>query len=303
MAMEVSLHEADAARGFDMRALWRLAGWGVAAALSLAVLAVTTRSDIGSQRLKLAFAPAPPPEQPVAVVRLPPRIDDADLARLQAQVRALTADRERLTERVASLEHSFDDLTGSIKQQVEAAATAAQAKAAAAAAAPVIAPPAMASRQAAETQARAASSRATRDEQAEVAAPRQTETAMAEPARPAEPAPQRAAPLRLAPRHVTVPLPPERVAALPPKPGFGISLAGATSVALLHMQWGALKANFAPLLGDLKPYVVHERRGLFTHYRLVIGPMPTYIAAAKLCAQLIKARAVCHPVKMAGEPL
>ena len=301
MAMEVGLHEADAARGFDMRALWRLAGWGVAAALSLAVLAVTTRSDIGSQRLKLAFAPAPPPEQPVAVVRLPPRIDDADLARLQAQVRALTADRERLTERVASLEHSFDDLTGSIKQQVEAAATAAQAKAAAAA--PVIAPPAMASRQAPETEARGTSSRATRDEQAEVAAPRQTETAMAEPARAVEPAPQRAAPLRLAPRHVTVPLPPERVAALPPKPGFGISLAGATSVALLHMQWGALKANFAPLLGELKPYVLREKRGIATHYRLIVGPMPTYTAAAKLCARLIKARAVCHPVRMAGEPL
>jgi hypothetical protein len=98
-------------------------------------------------------------------------------------------------------------------------------------------------------------------------------------------------------------MPPERVAALPPKPEFGIALAGASNAALLHMQWAALKANFGPLIGDLKPHALHERRGNVSHYRLIVGPLPTYTAAAKLCARLIAARAICHPVKMAGEPL
>lgn len=69
------------------------------------------------------------------------------------------------------------------------------------------------------------------------------------------------------------------------------------------MQWAAVKANFEPLIGDLKPHALHERRGAATHYRLIIGPLPTYTAAAKLCARLITARAICQPVKMAGEPL
>ena len=69
------------------------------------------------------------------------------------------------------------------------------------------------------------------------------------------------------------------------------------------MQWTAVKANFGPLIGDLKPHALHERRGTVSHYRLIIGPLPTYTAAAKLCARLIAARAICRPVKMAGEPL
>jgi len=301
MAAELGPHEPDAARRFDMRALWRLTGWGVAAALSLGALALTVQTDTGGQRLKLAFAPTDLPVRPVAVVQVPPPSGKAELARLKTEVRALTADRARLTERVAVLEHSLGDLTGSIKRQAEAKPAAQTVAAEVAKPAPplpaIAAPPVTAPPTAVSAEPKLAPAPSPRQKIADRVAP--------EPAEPAAPAPPQpaASPAQHAPVQVTVPLPPVRMAALPPKPEFGIALAGASSVALLHMQWAALRANFAPLLGDLKPHMLREKRGAATHYRLIVGPMPTYTAAAKLCARLIRARAVCHPVKMAGEPL
>jgi hypothetical protein len=53
----------------------------------------------------------------------------------------------------------------------------------------------------------------------------------------------------------------------------------------------------------LKPRAVSERRGAATHYRLVAGPLPSYSAAAKLCARIVAARAICQPVRYGGEAL
>ncbi|MEJ2378456.1 MAG: hypothetical protein P8Y71_24750, partial [Pseudolabrys sp.] len=287
-----------------------------------------------SERLKLAFAP---PEAPAAVAKLPPprRAEDAEMARLQTQVRMLTADRERMTERIASLEHSLDDLTGSIKRQLKTARAESKSLPPAVAAphvtAPAPSPPAAPkpAQQAAGRPAVAAKPEPAEPAAADKAAPMETaaptektsadqakappaeksstEQAEAAPAAPAAAPPQ--APARQTPVQVLVPMPPERVAALEPKeqksekPQFGLSLAGASSRMLLRMQWAAAEARFGSLLGDLKPYALAERRNNVLHYRLIIGPMPTYTAAARLCGRLIAAHAVCRPVKMAGEPL
>lgn len=294
MASEAVPPEPDAPRRFNMRALWRLTGWGAAAALALGVLALTTQTDTGRERLKLAFAAPDLPVRPVAVIKVPPALaaHDAEIARLQAQLHALTADRDRLTERVASLEHSVEDLTGSIKRQAETKAAPAQPRPELVNPPPTIAaPPVVQSVPPPEESAPTA------------AAPEPAETAASRPAEVAPPQPAPPPTQRAAPEHVTVPLPPVRMAALPPKPGFGIALAGASNVALLHMQWAAVKANFGPLLGSLQPHALAERRGGAMHYRLILGPMPTYTAAARLCARLIQAHAICHPVRMAGEPL
>ena len=284
MATEAAPREPDSPRRFDMRALWRVTGWGVAAALALGVLAVTSQSYTGSQRLKLAFTPAELPVRPVAVMKVPPPPPEnqAEMARLQAEVNVLAADRDRLITRIASLEHSLNDLTGSIKRLSLPLAPVAAAE-----------PPPNIS--APETVAASAKP------------PANTEAREAKTPEPAAsgPPPQQAAsaPQAAAPPAAEVPLPPVRLAALPPKPEFGIALAGASSIELLHMQWAAMKANFGPLIGELKPHAQHERHGTASHYRLIIGPLPTYTAAAKLCARLIAARAICHPVKMVGEPL
>ncbi len=298
----------DPARGFDMRALWRMTGWGVAAAFSLGALAIVTQTDTGARRLQLALAPAETPVA-VAVAKVPPPAENAELAQLKTKLRELTADRGRLGARVAILERDLDDLTGSIKKQAEAAA-AARAEKPASPAPAVAAPQAIAPPTVAPADSKAAAWPATQHDAGRAAEATASTPQAAErgepPAQPAAPkaAQQQPAPKEAAPaQHVAVPLPPVRMAALPPKSAFGIALAGASSVALLHMQWAALKANFGPLLGDLQPHRLAERRGRGLHYRLIVGPLPTYTAAARLCARLIRARAVCHPVRMAGEPL
>lgn len=302
--MELGPREPDPPGRIDMRGLWRLTGWGVAAALALGVLAATTQTYTGSQRLKLALTPPEMPVRKVAVVDVPPR-NDAEMGRLQAEINVLTADRDRLATRVASLERSLDDLTGSIRQLTAAA----EPKSASQPATPAItaessAKPAAPAAEPPPKPAMPETVPASGTPLAE--APQQrNETKTGEPAGPAAAASEDAAPTPsdAGPATAAIPLPAARVAELPPKAEFGIALAGASSVGLLQMQWSAVKANFGPLVGELKPHALHERRGSVSHYRLIIGPLPTYTAAAKLCARLIAAHAVCRPVKMAGEPL
>ena len=106
------------------RPLWRLFGWGGAATIALAAVALTSQTEAGSKRLQLALAFASEPGRTVA--QIPPRTAEADAEtkRLAAQVRDLAADRERLTARIAMLERNLEDMTGSIKQQSEQLAAA-----------------------------------------------------------------------------------------------------------------------------------------------------------------------------------
>jgi hypothetical protein len=269
-------------RRFDLRALWRLTAWGGAAALALVTAVFASQTESGSQRLA-AVASADSPLRPVATVKIPPRREQEwEIARLEAQLRTLTSDRDRLAERVAGLEHNIEDITGSIKRQSAQPITPAPP----AAATPVISPPATTESKPTEKPALAA--------QAEVTAP------------PAAAAERTAAPHEAVP--IAVPLPPVRVAALPAeptasKPEFGVALATSSNLDVLHLQWGALKANYGPLLAGLRPIAAREQRGAATYYRLVLGPLPNAAAAAKLCARLTAARAVCHAGKFTGDPL
>lgn len=303
MAIDIAPLKIETNERFDMRALWRLAAWGAAAALALIVVAFLSASDRGRQRLALASAPAELPVRTVATVKIPRPQDDAETRRLAAQVRALAVDRDRLTARIMSLEHQLDDLTGSIKRLADIPAPVAKAPPPRPSA-PATTPPAMAKRDAPKTSAAtspinaplatpAVPTAASRPDQP----PLQVEANAAEPAdAPA----QRAA----APALEKVPLPPARIAtAAPAKLEFGIALAGASSVEVARLQWAAVKANFGPLLAGLEPRTLSESRGAATHYRLVAGPLPTYTAAERLCAHMIAAHATCQPVKFTGAPL
>jgi hypothetical protein len=271
-------------RRFDLRALWRLSAWGGGAAVALAAAAFASQTDVGSQRLA-AVASAELPKPTVTAVKIPPqREQEWEIARLQTQLRTLTADRDRLVERVASLEHSIEDITGSIKRQ--AAPTSGQPPvqpAPRASAPPVIAPPATTNPKTTEEPAPAAT----------------VDTPAALP-------PQQTA----EPPHQAVPLPPVRVAALPAEPAppppkleFGVALARSSNLDVLRLQWTALKANFGPMLAGLRPIAAREQHGTATQYRLVLSPLPNLLAAAKLCGRLTAAHAICQVGKFAGEPL
>ncbi len=122
----------------EMRALWRLCGWGGAAAVMLSAVAVVAQTKPGAERLQLAFAPISEPVRAVASAEAPPPVvervvaraveNEAKTRRLATEVEALTADRDRLATRLASLEQQLGDVTGSIKAQAAAPASTPSAK-------------------------------------------------------------------------------------------------------------------------------------------------------------------------------
>jgi hypothetical protein len=279
-------------RHFDMDALWRLIAWGGAAAIALTAVVIISQTQTGVARIRSAVAHA---IEPVLAIAQVPRqtvqrviVDSAETRRLASEVRSLAEDRDRLVARIAHLEHGIHDITGSIKRQAEQAAAAKTTESPA--------------------------SRPNKPDAAAAGLVAQTPSLLAMPLATDTPAawPDAASALAAAPASDGVPLPPAKTAAVetsepkpatPAKPEFGIALAGATSVEITRMQWAAVKANFGPLLAGLHPRAMHEPRNGAAHYRLVVGPLPTHSAAAKLCARLIAAHAICNPAKFLGEPL
>ncbi len=310
MAIEIAPPEPDLPdprkRRREIRVLWRLSAWGGAAAIGLAAVAITTQTDSGSARLQNILAQESPPVRTVTLATVKPYVveKDAETLRLEAQVRTLAADRDRLTARVASLEHNLDDMTGSIKRQAAQLAEAAAAKTPA----PAPSPPAITAPQVMAA-APAPSAPATSPTPPLITPPTApTTTGIAEPS-PTTPPAQTATPAA-----EPVPLPPVRVAAAPAsdptaepqpprKPELGIDIGGAPNMAVLSARWAAVKANFGPLLTGLHPLAAHNPRPGATDFRLVVGPLPNAAAAAQLCTRFIAARVTCRSAKFDGETL
>src|SRR5215831_18502296 len=113
------------AKPSNMRSLLRLASWAgaAAAALMLAVLSAGMGSkDMGSKDMgskgALAAPPISAPQVPAATVQLMPRPTEAEKTtrQLSEAVSGLTADRDRLVARIATIERNLEDVAGSIKQ-------------------------------------------------------------------------------------------------------------------------------------------------------------------------------------------
>src|ERR1035438_8123704 len=77
------------------RPLWRLFGWGGAATIALAAVALTSQTEDGGKRLQLALAYANEPGGAFAQIPPPEAEAEAETKRLAAQVNELAADRER----------------------------------------------------------------------------------------------------------------------------------------------------------------------------------------------------------------
>jgi hypothetical protein len=277
------------------RPLSRLLGWGSAATVALAAVAFTSQTDAGRQRLQTAIAYVSAPARVVA--QIPPGASPAqsENQRLAAQLRELSADRDRLSARVAVLERSLEDVTGSIKRQnarpPDAPAAAAPSAPAPVAAFPPLSPLAM-----------PAIGQATAGWQVAATAPHAAEAA---------PPPAEAAPPTAEPVTELVPLPPVRVAAAPPsepapppKLEYGIDLGSAASLEALRVHWAAVKANYGPLLVGLRPLAAaHPKHPSGVIYRLVAGPLPSHADAAQLCARFPPLRTGCRPAKFSGAQL
>jgi hypothetical protein len=286
MADEPAVSAATPKKTFDMRTVWRVAFWGGLAAIALAAVVVTVVSEIGTHRLQLALTKAVEPATTVAAVASIPQSPaepDRKTQQLVEAVTLLTAERDHLNARIAGLERTLEEVTGSIKRlavqqpaQQPVQQTVQQPVASAAKeTTPIPAPgPAPA-----------------------IGAPSATAATVASASEPMATPSSNALP---------VPLPPNRVAntvdapAIEPPPvlknEIGIDLGGAATLDGLRTHWSAVKANHGPLLAGLRPYVsVRSKKPGPTDYRLILGPFPDTAAATRLCARLVPPRTLCRP--------
>lgn len=250
-----------AGRKFGIRDLGRLALWGLAAAGALTAVAYAGSTDVGRERVKVAIAEIHETLMPTGVQRVRP-LSAQEGRRLAETVRSLTADRDRLLTRIATLEHNVEDITGSIAR-VQKAADAAQ--------------------------------------------------------HPPEPAPQPQAPPETAPPQTTapedvtssitvqaatppLPAPAPVPAPTPAKPEFGLDLGSAPTVEALRTAWAVALRKHGRLLEGLSP-MVRTRERPRAEFRLIAGPLPNAATAARICAAMNAAGAICQPSMFEGQRL
>ncbi len=297
--------EDDDERHIDMRPLLRIGVWGVCAVVAVSGAIYAGRTEAGAPRAQLALATLR--EAPREILAHPASLlawrasDDAEIERLTDAVRELTADRDRLANRVATLEQNLTDLTGSIRAQSMAqtgAATAGTPRADEAF--PPPSPPDTSSMSSADNRS--------------MAAPETSAPVASAP-------PPRSSRMATIQSYISSSVPPipsggseSRVATAPPDAtppadtppnGYAIDLGTATNVNPLRAHWGAVKTAHAALLEGLRPLVSvrQSNRPGFTEFHLVAGPVTNADAAARLCQALASARVPCRPATFDGQRL
>jgi hypothetical protein len=252
MADEVRLAKADlkrpaAAVPVTMHGLWRLVVWGSTAATALLIAVMSSRGVVGSQRAAVAAStlnggtvaviqPAPTPQLPAV------RAFDAQAAetkKLAEAVRDLTADNDELKSRLAVVEHSVDDVTGSIARQAQSTA-----------------PP---------------------------------------------PWPENGPPVPATPAAIAAVIAP----AMPLPMEYGVDIGSAVSVQALRARWAGIRSAHPQLFAGLAPTISLSEMPPSNHpeLRLVVGPLVSADAAAKLCTTLERYRLTCQPTIFAGRHL
>jgi hypothetical protein len=229
-----------------MHGLWRLVVWGSTAATALLIAVLSSRGVVGSQRAAVAAStlggatvavvqPAPTPQQPAAR----PFDAQAETKKLADAVRDLTADNDELKSRLAVVEHSVDDVTGSIAQQAKATA--------------------------------------------------------------APPWPDSGPPVPSTPAAIAAVIAP----ALPLPMEYGVDIGSAVSIQALRARWAGIRSAHPQLFDGLAPTVSLSEtpQSNRPELRLVLGPLASANAAAKLCTTLERFRLTCQPTIFAGRHL
>ncbi len=251
MADEVRLAKADLKRAaprvpVTMHGLWRLVVWGSTAATALLIAVLSSRGVVGSQRAAVAASTLG--GGTVAIVQpvqTPPQTTahsfdaQAETKKLADAVRDLTADNDELKSRLAMVEHSVDDVTGSIAQQAKAAA--------------------------------------------------------------APPWPDNGPPVPATPAAIAAVIAP----ALPLPMEYGVDIGSAVSIQALRARWAGIRSAHPQLFDGLAPTISLSEMPPSNRpeLRLVVGPLASADAAARLCTTLERFRLTCQPTIFAGRHL
>jgi hypothetical protein len=89
------------------------------------------------------------------------------------------------------------------------------------------------------------------------------------------------------------------------KTEYGLDLGSASAIEALRTAWNAALRRHGVVLEGLRPVVqMRERpRPGATEFRLIAGPIPNATAAARLCATMTAAGAICAPAVFDGQRL
>ncbi|WP_146604529.1 hypothetical protein [Rhodoplanes roseus] len=327
----------------DMGPLLRLVAWGLTAAGALAIAVLAAQSHMGERRVAAATAPLAAQTEAARAGTAQALVRTGDVERetkrLGDTIKALEADRDKLSARVAALESSLEDLTGSIALiQPARRAPPGSDITDLFSFPPSIAP--------APFKPAEPARRTTGADGAPAPAASPDPRAMP-PMEPREPMVPTAAPVMAA----TSPVPPEiepavatvagTVAGMSPAdiplprpnpmaqtlgaqtaalrsgaeaapPGgeagkrFAIEVGAPASIDGLKALWTKLReGQSGDLLADLKPAVALRDGGKpgIVEMRLVAGPVPTSLAASRLCASLAISGVACRATPYKGQML
>jgi hypothetical protein len=112
-----------AKRSFTIKGLERLALWGATATGALLLAVLSSRSEVGSQRMAAALSGGQTQAASTHAFNA-----EAETRRLADAVRGLAVDSDQVKSRLAAVEHDMDDVTGSVSRQIEVAKQAARAE-------------------------------------------------------------------------------------------------------------------------------------------------------------------------------
>ena len=269
------------------RDLLRLFAWGFCAVLAVAGVASLYRSpdtiERSGETARILASRTIQAEQAA-------KANDLEARRLAAAIATLNSDRDRLFDRLASLETALATATDSIRKLETAKTETLPAVSA------VPDPPSLPAVSAAPQTTRAAETTPPTPEATEPP----VETTASIPPQPIAAAPSLVQ---------TLPIPDARfdtdgqVETLAPQTEFGLELGKAASPDGLRALWRKLARKHASELEGLGPIVmVRERRGGFDLH-LVAGPIRDAATAARLCASLIDTRQACRTTVFDGQRL
>lgn len=292
---------------FAVQSLWRAALWGSTAVAAVFVALLATRGDVTPARFTdLSTTLRPPGTLSVSpgkvttqiLRRDPPSQPEMDSAaqRLAQTVHGLAEDRDRLKARLAVIEQSMQDITGSVAKQIEAAKASTSKSSS---------PPWPADESTSPTPAAIAG----------LMTPVLPPSGLPPPASMPSAAPP--AETSAPPTEVPSPVPPDASvpassptaleAAAPqaaPVIEYGVEIGRALTVQALRTRWTGIRTAHPQLFEGLSPMVaIRDSAGGRIELRLLAGPLSKPEAAAQLCAALAPFKVSCRPALFEGQRL
>jgi hypothetical protein len=247
-----------------MRHLWRMALWAATAASALLLAVLSSQSEGGSERIAAVFSLHGKSRAQAAK----PVFDaQAETHRLAEAVRGLRAENGQLQSRLAAVEQNVDGITGSVTKQIE------------------------------EVKAEAAKPDAGATWPADAADAPITPAIIASIVSPFETVDGLGPPIPSPPLTMPAQSADDDAHSAEAPRTYGVDVGGAYSTEILRARWLGIRSAHMQLFAGLTPTAVLRPIPKSTHIqlRLVVGPLDSSDAAARLCAALAAYRLYCQP--------